>query len=170
MDLLAEVDDQYISDSIQIPRQPNGKTSRITAFVQILGLSRVIDNVMSMLYLKTSKLADSAGTTLPVQEDFQLLGNMLLLDGQLQSWWNGVPDYLTRSSDSSEGIDLTRQRNVLYIRYVQTRLLLLRPSVVLLGKDKFQDRFLHAVATECAQRCVWAAQETIQLIHEKYQE
>jgi hypothetical protein len=50
------------------------------------------------------------------------------------------------------------------------RLLLLRPSVLLLGKDKFQDRFLRAVANECAQRCVWAAQETIQLIYGKYQE
>ncbi|KAF4164073.1 hypothetical protein CNMCM6936_009583 [Aspergillus lentulus] len=168
--LPADVDDQYILDSIQIPRQPNGKPSRITAFIQTIGLSRVIDNVMSMLYLKSNKLDASAGTSLPVQEDFQLLGNMLLLDGQLQSWWNGVPDYLTRSSDSSEGKDLTRQRNVLYIRYVQMRLLLLRPSVLLLGKDKFQDRFLRAVATECAQRCVWAAQETIQLIHGKYEE
>lgn len=121
-----------------------------------------------MLYLKSRKPGGSPGTPMAIQEDFHLLGNMLLLDGQLQSWWNSVPNHLTKSSELSEGIDLTRQRNVLYIRYVQMRLLLLRPSVLLLGKENFQDRFLHTVATECAKRCVSAAQETIQLIHQKY--
>lgn len=153
VDLPAEVDDQYITDSMQFPRQLGGRSARISAFIQTIGLSRVIDNVMSMLYPKSRKPGGSPGTLIAIQEDFHLLGNMSLLDGQLQSWWHSVPNYLTKSLELSEGIDLTRQRNVLYVRYVQIRLLLLRPSVLLLGKENFQDRFLHTVATECAKRC-----------------
>jgi hypothetical protein len=168
VDLPSHVDDHYITDSNQFPRQPGGHRARITAFIHTIGLSRVIDSILTMLYLKGRNTDTNAEASMPAQQDFHLLGNMLVLDGQLQSWWDNLPEYLTKASDLSEGIDLARQRNVLYIRYLQVRLLILRPSVLLLGKRHFQDRFLRAIATECAKRCVSAARETIQLVCQKY--
>ncbi|KAL3471085.1 fungal-specific transcription factor domain-containing protein [Aspergillus californicus] len=168
VDLPSEVDDQYITNFNQFPRQPGGHPARITAFIQTIGLSRVIDSVLGMIYPKGRKADTNTKTSMPVQQDFCLMGNMLLLEGQLESWWNGLPEHLTKASDLPDGIDLTRQRNVLYIRYVQLRLLILRPSVLLLGKTDFQDRFLRAIATECARRCVSCARETIQIVLQTY--
>ncbi|KAL2851019.1 fungal-specific transcription factor domain-containing protein [Aspergillus pseudoustus] len=148
MDLPPEVDDQYITNFNQFPRQPRDDPARITAH-------HISERPQSGYQYKN---LNAGPTGLLLDRKYVITRRTI----EVMVEW--PPEYLTKASNLPGGIDLTRQRNVLYIRYVQLRLLVLRPSVLLLGKTGFQDRFLHAIATECARRCVSCARETIQIV------
>ncbi|KIW90318.1 uncharacterized protein Z519_08962 [Cladophialophora bantiana CBS 173.52] len=164
VDFPSEVDDQYIVDSVRVPRQPSNKPSKLCTFVQTIKLSFVIDKILSMLYLKQGKAARKSEESGNIKEQYAVLGNIVLLDGQLQTWWDNVPSHLKITPEISDGIDAQRQRHVIYLRYLQMRLLLQRPSMILLAKNDFPDDYLKALATACAQRCIAMARETIQEI------
>lgn len=163
-----EVDDQYIVDSAPAPRQPGGRPSRTSLFVQTIKLSFVIDNILDKLYLRRDKSRSSSEQLTVTNDEHATLGNILLLDGHLQTWWDKVPLHLKVAPETSDGIDGQRQRNVIYLRYLQMRLLLQRPSLMLLAKPAFQDQYLRSVAMASAMRCIGLAKETILLISSQH--
>lgn len=163
-----EVDDQYIVVSTRVPRQPCSKPSRTSLFVQTIKLSFVIDNILDKLYLRHDKNDRVSKQLTVVNDEHAILGNILLLDGQLQTWWDEMPPHLKIAPRIPDGIDAQRQRNVIYLRYLQMRLLLQRPSLMLLAKPEFQDPYLKSVAVASAKRCIRLAGETILLISSQY--
>jgi hypothetical protein len=153
-----------------VPRQPLGRTSRISFFVQTIKLSHIIDCILSKVYLANTKLQKRQDQTLLSHQtdESSVLGNAILLDGQLQVWWNEMPSYLREEPALPDGIDFQRQRRVMRIRFLQIRLLLQRPVFLLFSKDQINDEFMRAGAIASSRVCVSAAQETIQLIHQDY--
>ncbi|KAK5045602.1 hypothetical protein LTR84_008971 [Exophiala bonariae] len=163
-----EIDDQYIVDSGRIPRQPGGKPSRTCLFVQTIKLSFVIDNILNELYLRHDKSRRGPEELTITNNDHAILGSIILLDGQLQTWWDKMPGHLRVVPEIPDGIDAQRQRNIIYLRYLQMRLLLQRPSLMLLAQPGFQDPYLRSVAMASAKRCISLANETIRLVSSQY--
>ncbi|KIW99746.1 uncharacterized protein Z518_11159 [Rhinocladiella mackenziei CBS 650.93] len=170
VDLPLEVDDQYIIDTSLVPRQPLGRPSRMSFFVQTIKLSHIIDCILSRIYPTNAKGEKKRyQTSLSHRTDeSSILGNTFLLDGQLQAWWNEMPLYLREDPNMPDGIDFQRQRRVMRIRFLQIRLLLQRPIFLLFSQGQIQDEFMRAGAVASSQVCIFAAQETIQLIHQDY--
>ena len=170
VDLPMEVDDQYIVDTSLVTRQPLGRPSRISFFVQTIKLSHIMDCVLARVYLANAKIQKRQDQTLLSHrtDESSVLGNTFLLDGQLQTWWNEMPPYLREEPALPDGIDFQRQRRVMRLRFLQIRVLLQRPIFLLFSKDRINDQFMRAGAIASSRVCVSAAQETIQLIHQDY--
>lgn len=164
----AEVDDQYIMDLPGTPRQPASSLARPSFFVQTIGLSKVIDSILAKLYLRSVKGAKATRMPTSIAEEYALLGNIVLVDGQLEAWWRSVPLHLKIATMETQSLDLGRQRNVLYLRYIQMRLLLLRPAFILLHNGAEQDPFVQNLASLCARRCLSVARETVQQVYILY--
>ena len=99
VDLPLAVDDQYIRNDITSPRQPSGTPSTISFFVSTIRLSCIVSEVSTTLYLRDFDQCstDTALFGMPqsgVSRCNHVLGTVLLLDGQLQLWWDQVPDHL----------------------------------------------------------------------------
>jgi hypothetical protein len=113
------VDDQYIHNESSSPRQPSGRPSTIDFFVYTIKLSKVIDNILQELYTGARRNlapADPEIATPTSSEQSKIVSAVILLDGQLQSWWNNVPAHLRPESSIGEGLIFQRQRAVMQIR------------------------------------------------------
>ncbi|KAI8415866.1 hypothetical protein FOFC_05493 [Fusarium oxysporum] len=176
VDLPLQVDDQYIGETSSIPRQPWGRPSRLSFFTHTIKLSEVVGNILSNMYNMGSRKSQVESMWWSyIPEDSTKLGNVVLLDGQLQAWWDDMPGHLKDPEfkigpmkNLLEGRDFQRQRLVMRIRFLQMRLLLQRPCFILLSKNKIQDDLRRGVALSSAQVCMSVARETIQLIHLHY--
>ena len=121
VDLPLEVDDQYIINGSAIPRQPVGTPSFISLFVTTIRLSQIIHNMLVELYLRRPGTydidVDKRVRTSPSACSC-VLSKVLLLDGQLQSWWDGAPRHLTQHTTEGERswINFERQQMALKIR------------------------------------------------------
>ena len=120
-ELPLEIDDQYINNGSVKHRQPSGTPSTISFFLATIKLSSIVYNVLTELYLhqweKRNQLLDTRLQS-PASICNQVLSRILLLDGQLQSWWDNIPQHLTRESRERERswMDFQSQRTVLKIR------------------------------------------------------
>lgn len=118
VDYPLSVDDQYISNSTSIPRQPEGRPPLNGFFVQTIKLAKVIERILNNLYPIPNDLENASGTD-DCTRDAQharVFGQSVLLDGELLSWWANMPPYLRLAPELPDGQDLLRQRNVIYIR------------------------------------------------------
>ena len=123
VELPLEVDDQYIINHALTPRQPNDTPSTISFFVASIKLSQIVYNMMTELYLRGhEKYNDHVDTKLqyPSSRCYHVLGRVILLDGQLQSWWDNAPHHLTEEPNDRgrSWMGFQSQRIVLRIRYV----------------------------------------------------
>ena len=171
VDLPLEVDDQYIDETSLTPRQPWGRPPRLSFFVHTIKLSEIIDNILFRLYETSRRSQMESNQKLwwsHSPEDSTRLGNAVLLDGQLQAWWDAMPSHLKDEPDPLDGRGFRRQQLVMRIRFLQMRLLLQRPSFMLFRKNEIKDDFLRGVALSASQICMSAARETIRLIHLHY--
>ncbi|KEF62713.1 uncharacterized protein A1O9_00686 [Exophiala aquamarina CBS 119918] len=170
VDLPLEVDDQYIGEKFPVPRQPYGRPSRLSFFVQTIKLSEVIDNILSSLYRDNPRSKRShQNLWYPDRpQEATKLGHTVLLDGHLQAFWDAVPTHLKDAPDLRDDKDFQSQRLVMRIRYLQMRLLLQRPCFVLFTKKRIKGDYLTQIALASSQVCVAAARETIQLIHQNF--
>jgi hypothetical protein len=166
-----EVDDQYIGELSTTPRQPSGRPSRLSFFNQTIKLSNIIHSILSTLYstsrMSPRKQEEDTVSQRRTDESF-VVGNILLLDGQLQAWWEDLPRHLKQQPEAHDDIDFQRQRIVIRIRFLQMRLLLQRPAFLLFATNKCGDEFTKAVAIASSNVCVSAAEETIRLIQSHY--
>lgn len=171
VDLPLEVDDQYIADGLLVPRQPCGRPSRLSFFVSTVKLSEIVDSILSRMYDAGSRSRTESGQGLwwsRSPEASTRLGNAVLLDGQLQAWWEAMPEHLRNEPELSDGREFQRQRLVMRIRFLQMRLLLQRPLFMVFHKGQIKDEFLSGVALASSRVCTSAARETIRLIHLYY--
>jgi len=123
VELPLEVDDQYIVNDCATPRQPIGASSFISFFISTIKLSQIISNMLKMLYLgehdrQQSRIDRAIHTA--VSRHHVILSNAVLLDGQLQSWWDNLPPQLKLdgTEDQRGYSGNSCQRTVLKIRSV----------------------------------------------------
>lgn len=118
-----EVDDEYwdTGDTERDFKQPEGKISLITSFVQTLKLDHIMGAILQNVYA-INKLpeqrADIAAQRAIVVE----------LDSALNSWADNVPHEL-RWDPSRSDYQLFRQSAVLYIYYYYCQILIHRPFI-----------------------------------------
>ncbi|KAJ9614041.1 hypothetical protein H2200_002177 [Cladophialophora chaetospira] len=125
-DLPLEVDDQYITNDSVNPRQPLGTPSFISLFVTTIKLSQIVHNMLVELYLRrpaTYDLDQDKRVWTPPSTCSRILSKVMLLDGQLQSWWDGAPPHLTQQSTEAEQswINFQRQQMALKLSESNTR-------------------------------------------------
>ncbi|KAK7892773.1 hypothetical protein LTR67_007010 [Exophiala xenobiotica] len=182
VDLPLEVDDQYITESSAQPRQPEGRPSLIVFFIQTIKQQSVIENILSNLY-------NGCPSSTPNVKPLRSLGQLVVLDDELLSWWDNLPAHLKCEPDLPDGPDFRRQRNVIYIRqgypdsfllqfpptvlmfpsrYLNTRLLLHRHAFLIFCRQRVEDEFHQAVAVASSRCCIAAARDTIKTIHREY--
>ena len=119
------IDDQYLqSDSIS-PRQPVGRPPILAFFLHTVKLAHIIDQILEVLYTtnkeKPEECAQQSGANTSSQIDSnssQVLGQTVLLDGQLQMWWNERPLHLQPKSGLGDSQIFERQQTVMQLRYV----------------------------------------------------
>ena len=124
VDLPLEVDDEYIFDDTALqPVQPQGSPSILSFFLATIRLSQIAYNLLTDLYLRGHERyndrVDQKFSSPPPRCN-HILSRVLLLDGQLQSWWQNVPRHLTTVPTEPGGIDWTKFRDQqidLRIRY-----------------------------------------------------
>ena len=110
------VDDQYIHNDSLAPRQPAARPPITAFFLHTVKLAQVIDQILQVLYTTNREEiqetgADKAGIS-------HILGHAVLLDGQLQAWWDDRPLHLRPQSGIVDGQIFQRQQTVMRLRYV----------------------------------------------------
>ncbi|OQU98796.1 Fungal specific transcription factor domain-containing protein [Cladophialophora immunda] len=163
------VDDQYIMNDSIVPRQPANRPSLTSFFVQTIKLAHIIDSVLLKLYSSSTKPWTSTNPSPNKQDHFtEIFGHSVLLDGELVSWWNANPPHLKEEPNYPDGPDFQRQRNVMFIRFLNVRLLLHRQSFLIFSRQEIEDSFHRDVAIASCNRCILAARETIRVIYAQY--
>ena len=117
LDLPLEVDDQYIRNDFKTVQQPSRVPAAISFFVSTIQLSSIVSDVSTKLYLHDFDQPGTEGACYDYHEILpprcnHVLSTVLLLDGQLQSWWRSVPHHLKQDSKSpnTSCVDLQSQR------------------------------------------------------------
>ena len=86
------VDDQYIHSDSLAPRQPAARPPVSAFFLHTIKLAQVIDQILQVLYTTNRKELQQRGPDKSVIS--HVLGQAVLLDGQLQAWWDDTPLHL----------------------------------------------------------------------------
>lgn len=118
VDLPLNVDDQYISQDLVTPRQPDYRPSLMLFFTHTIQQGRLIERVLHELYRPNDYTArDTAkGRTKQSDSDSHVIGQTVMLDGELLSWWNNAPPHLREKPDIPDGPEFEAQRNVIFMR------------------------------------------------------
>jgi len=120
VDLPLNVDDQYISQDPILPRQPDYRPSLMLFFTHTIQQGRIIEKVLHELYRpnnsRTKDPAHQHAKHSPANS--HVIGQTVILDGELLSWWNDAPAHLREKPVVPDGPEFEAQRNVLYARYV----------------------------------------------------
>lgn len=108
------VDDQYIHNDSLVPRQPTARPPIAAFFLHTVKLAQVIDRILQVLYTTNrEKLqqtgADKSGIS-------HILGEAVILDGELQAWWDDRPLHLRPQSGIADGQIFQRQQTVMRLR------------------------------------------------------
>ncbi|CZR63786.1 uncharacterized protein PAC_13683 [Phialocephala subalpina] len=162
------VDDQYIVNDSVVPRQPSGRPSITAFFIHTIKLVKIVDSILRELYTTKNlpaKHAKGNQTAELSATQSHIVGNAVLLDGDLRSWWHEVPIHLRPNSNTADGPAFQSQKIVMQIRYLQIRLLLQRQLLVIFSRQDIEDDFLRAVAIAGSRACISGACESIKLIH-----
>ncbi|KAH8821945.1 fungal-specific transcription factor domain-containing protein [Xylogone sp. PMI_703] len=171
MPLPLEVDDMYITRETLVPRQPTGRPSMTGFFMQTIKLTDIVDHVLKELYngsnLKSNTMQE-LDPVLRAANQYRVLGATASVDARLLSWWNLVPKYLREEPEISDGVDFRRQRNVIYIRFLNLRTLLHRQALLIYSQQNIHDPFQRSIAIASSKACILASKQTIRLIHSQY--
>ena len=121
VDLPLEVDDQYINNESRTPRQPTGVPSFLTFFTATIQLTQIIYEMLTGLHFRGVQVSQHSRDTrlsLFSPKHNHVISKAILLDGQLQQWWQLVPPHLVGSleREGSYRDSLSMQRIVLRIR------------------------------------------------------
>lgn len=118
VDLPLNVDDQYISQDLIAPRQPDYRPSLLMFFNHTIQQGRLIEKVLHELYRPNNRSAKDPAKSPPQQSaaNSHVIGQTVMLDGEVLSWWNNAPAHLKDKPDVPDGPEFELQRNVLYQR------------------------------------------------------
>lgn len=118
VDLPLDVDDQYISQDLIVPRQPDYRPSLMLFFTHTIQQGRIIEKVLHELY-RPNDSASKYPVESPAKQSAKnshVIGQTVILDGELLSWWNNAPAHLRDKPDVPDGPEFEAQRNVLFLR------------------------------------------------------
>ncbi|RFU29006.1 hypothetical protein B7463_g7349, partial [Scytalidium lignicola] len=171
VELPLNVDDQYIAESVEHPRQPQGRLSYIEFYRQTIKKSPIVGRILRDLYQMefiNEQSSSQKGIPIKVSNTSRILGRTVHLDGELLSWWEELPEYLKDEPEISDGPDFERQRKVLSMRYLNMRLLLHRQAFLLFLRENIEDEYQRIIAIASARICIQVARETIRVICTQY--
>lgn len=163
------IDGEYLRDNAAESRQPEGQPARCHSFLADIGLSRNIAAIVQELYLdphpgNATHIVDNGGDdSHKFRADGRFLSNVIRLDCGLVDWHRTLPAHLRPDSSTSDW-KLQRQANILYTKYVTTRVLLHRKSFVAFRRNPPEDPFQQAVIISSAQQCINNARELINFV------
>jgi hypothetical protein len=114
------IDDQYFHNDSTSSRQPVGRPPILAFFLHTIKLAHIIDQILQALYTTNKEKSQQSGTDTPSQlgsSSSHVLGQAVILDSQLQVWWNERPVHLHPRSGTVEGRIFERQQTVMQLRY-----------------------------------------------------
>ena len=131
------IDDEYLLSSGQ-GRQPQDQESHLAFFTHSISLFDILSEVLSTIYLR-----DGGHDLLPTQPIPQStdknLHDVMRLSSELDRFFANIPSHLRPDSTQYANVEsphrqrsacFNLQANVLYCRFLYTRLLLLRPLLL----------------------------------------
>lgn len=125
-----EADDEYTDNpSLISERRPSAEVPlRISFFIQILKLSDTVLQPIQELHFDQAKHDETESIA-------SILGTALKLDCELEGWYAGLPQHLVSGYNSAQGhATFQRQAILLRMRYLETRALITRLSLIKLAK------------------------------------
>lgn len=153
----AMIDDEYLlQDSIGI--QPPHLPSRMGLFVSSLRLFDILDEILSICYLKPVGISQKDEQL--AKNSSHLLAETLRLNSLLDHLYQNIPSFLRLGDDDDQAAPsspnhITLQINVLRCRFLYVRILLLRP-VLLEKAQRSMD-----VENECTDRSTWTLEASL---------
>ncbi|KAH8820632.1 fungal-specific transcription factor domain-containing protein [Xylogone sp. PMI_703] len=171
VDLPLNVDDQYITEHVEHPRQPHGRHSYLEFYRQTIKMSPIIGKILRDLYqmeFVNDPVCSQKDFSVSLSNTSRVLGCTVHLDGELLAWWEEIPDYLRIEPTVSDGADFERQRRVLSMRYLNMRLLVHRQAFLLFVREDIQDEYQRVIALASARICIQASRQTIRVICTQY--
>jgi hypothetical protein len=176
------VDDEFLDEASGYT-QPANVPSKIEYLNHIVGQCRIVEKVLDTLYNSPAKntrphghgrrnishgnpsslsvASIEADKTNRMRTDLpDLLAESIQLDGVLVAWRDGLPPHLCLDSEPSEW-HFERQRSVLLMRFLHTRLLIHRQILLFYISCRISDTFQLDLIRLCIKRCVMAACESI---------
>ncbi|KAK5049368.1 hypothetical protein LTR84_004297 [Exophiala bonariae] len=130
------IDDEYLTEQHE-GVQPSEEVPRLGLFVWSLKLYDILHEILATLYNKRSERPGPRGRD---GENWNLLSDILTLNQRLDEFQAQLPEYLRPQTQSMSPPNLRKadhknlQRHVLHCRFLYTRVILLRP-LLLLGND-----------------------------------
>ncbi|RPD69776.1 hypothetical protein L226DRAFT_264291 [Lentinus tigrinus ALCF2SS1-7] len=121
--LPTEIDDEYWTSSVtdEPPRQPEGKPSRVSLFVVLIRLTRILASAMRTVYsINGLKPQLSQGDSQWEQR------TVTELDSSLNNWLDSLPTHLRWNPNQPDPLFLT-QSATLYANYYLTQIAVHRP-------------------------------------------
>lgn len=100
-DLPLEVDDQYLTNEVDVATQPSAIPSVISFFVSAIQLTPVIRDMLEQLYFRDhmKQRSTTDGILEPAYSRCHyILSQVVLIEGKLQSWWRHAPAHLTQET------------------------------------------------------------------------
>ena len=113
------IDDQYIQNTSLAPRQPLARPPILAFFLHTIKLAQIIDQILQVLYTTTNERLQQSGVDTQLRPEHSLsylLSEAVLLDGQLQAWWQDRPKHLHPTTNTSDSRIFQRQQTVMQLR------------------------------------------------------
>ena len=113
------IDDQYIQNTSLAPRQPLARPPILAFFLHTIKLAQIIDQILQVLYTTTNERLQQSGVDTQLRPEHSLsylLSETVLLDGQLQAWWQDRPKHLHPTTNTSDSRIFQRQQTVMQLR------------------------------------------------------
>ena len=167
-DLPLSVDDEFLNEQAGF-RQPEGSPSKLEFLRYIVGHCRLVERVLNMMFKGNSGSITPRQTTTAqgtesrpvIKMDLpDLLAKSIELDGDLLKWQTALPPHLRPDSEAPEW-HFQRQKSVLLMRFLHTRLLIHRQALLFYIFRPIADSFQLEIIFTCIKRCVMAASESI---------
>lgn len=172
------IDDESLVNERYQP-QSSEKLSRNEFFVQSLRLYIITQEILSEMYQNEN--TTSTGPPGSSMEKLRRLdfNAIVKIDSEILSWYNAVPEALKINpspANKSDSQTILRQANILRLRCLQVRILLLRPILSLVVTQSVRSHVMAlsrpeeclslAIGMICARKCIVSALEVIDIIYE----
>lgn len=163
------VDGEYLRDNAAESRQPDGQPARCHSFLSDISLSRNIAAIVRELYLDhhpsnaPNIVVNGGDDSCKLRANGRFLSTVVRLDCGLVDWHHNLPAHLRPDANNSDW-KLQRQANILYTKYVTTRVMLHRKSFVAFRRNPPEETFQQALFISSAQQCMSNARELISFL------
>ncbi|KIW62489.1 hypothetical protein PV04_10662 [Phialophora macrospora] len=165
----SDIDDNYITPEGYLEQHPHCKP-KTAVFLHSISFCEIMKDVLYTLYSPLKAKSSHSSGNAATSREFK---DAISLDKRLVDWLHSLPEYLRVGVVDGMG-EFRRARNILFVRFLNLRVLIHRPFVLPWGKPLattehiYQaplDATLHAV---CVTVCRSAAIQLIEVISNNY--